>query len=63
MSERAYILSNLDYVGKATFLATENWTVEDWRQIRDLDYYSLKSRIGSNSIEFREYKLNRILGR
>ena len=61
MNERAYILSRLDYIGKSTFLATEDWLVEDWKKIRDEQYYSYQSMLGANSIEFREYKLNRIL--
>lgn len=62
MNERNYILSKLDDIGRATFLATENWCIEDWRAIRDDEYYSKRIDMGINSNEFRRYKLNKILG-
>ncbi len=61
MNERRYILSKLDKIGRATFLATEDWEVEDWRRIRDKEYYLNMSIMGANSYEFRNYKLNKIL--
>ena len=39
MNERRYVLSKLDKIGRATFLATEDWEVEDWKRIRDKEYY------------------------
>lgn len=62
MNERNYILSKLDDIGRATFLATENWHIEDWRIIRDKEYYHKRMSLGINSNEFRRYKLNKILG-
>ena len=48
MNERNYILSKLDDIGRATFLATENWCIEDWRAIRDDEYYSKRIDMGIN---------------
>ncbi len=61
MSEREYILSKLDEIGRATFLATENWHVNDWKKIRNKEYYLNMSNMGASSREFRKYKLNKIL--
>tara|TARA_R110000796_G_scaffold140447_1_gene256643 strand:- start:844 stop:1035 length:192 start_codon:yes stop_codon:yes gene_type:complete len=61
MSERQYILSKLDDIGKETFIATEHWGIEEWRVLRDREYYQVRDKVGGESKEFRLYKLKKIL--
>ena len=61
MVERYKILSRLTGISREFFLLTERWTLDDWKKIRDETYYEMMSTYGSNSREFQEFKMKRIL--
>ena len=46
MTERDRILRKLDGYSREFFLLTEHWTLDDWKKIRDKEYYDMMSMYG-----------------
>ena len=63
MTERGVILRKLKGYSREFVLLTEKWTLEDWKEIRDEEYYEMMSLYGIKSQEFCEFKLKKILNK
>ena len=61
MTERDRILRKLDGYSKEFFLLTEHWTLDDWKKIRDKEYYDMMSIYGRDSLQFCQFKMKRIM--
>jgi hypothetical protein len=61
MTERDRILRKLDGYSREFFLLTEHWTLDDWKKIRDKEYYDMMSMYGRDSLQFCRFKMKRIM--
>lgn len=59
--ERDRILRRLDGYNREFFSLTEHWTLDDWRNIRDKEYYDMMATYGRDSLPFCQFKMKRIM--